>query len=229
MKIVQKIGLLAALVTVVASQAQAQVLVAYCQLGGGCKFYQTQYSYTQLDGMFNYLGTFEKDKGTLVFFKNKQNQDVHYPDRKRNPRELHAYFGGKGEPSIAKGNIAPFDEAIQPESGNWEATTETPTAKNCPPPLESQLKGIASVKSGLKNFKKPFSPAELLPPNTPWLTTTPNMYSAFLLPEANPSFKTLYEFEVKSPTLIKGTATIWIQIPTQSTCEMKTNFTFRRK
>lgn len=209
--------------------ANAQVMIAYCKLDGGCKFYQTSYAYAQVDGMLGYLGTFEKDKGILVFFKNKQNQDTHYPDRKRSPRQLHEYFGGKGEPTIAKGGIAPFEEAIQPKDGNWEAKTDNPVAKNCPSQLSMQLKGIASVKSGQRIFKKPFTPEELLPPKTPWLTIAPNMYKAFVLPQTEPAFKTIYDFEVVSPTLVKGATTTLIQIPTQATCEVKTNFTFKHK
>jgi hypothetical protein len=213
---------------VAALPLSAQVTIAYCKLGGGCKFYQTQYSYSQIDGMLNYLGTFEKDKGIMVFFKNKQNQDVHYPDRKRNPKELHAYFGGKGEPVVAKGGSA-FDGIIQPNDGNWEAVTEQPTTQNCPPQLAAQLKGIANLKSGNKTFKKPFTPEELLPPNTPWLTTAPNLYKAVILPSTSPSFRSMYDFEVISPQLVKGTLNVFVQIPSQPTCEVKTNFTFKHK
>lgn len=69
MKTRNKIALLLTVTLALGMQLRAQVTIAYCKLGGGCKFYQTQYTYTQLDGMFNYLGTFEKDKGTLVFSK----------------------------------------------------------------------------------------------------------------------------------------------------------------
>ena len=210
-------------------QVNAQVTIAYCKFGGGCKLYQTSYSYAQVDGMLNYLGTFEKSKGILVFFKNQQNQDTHYPDNKRSPRQLHEYFGGKGEPNIAKGAIAPFQEAIQPESGNWEAITEAPTTQNCPAQLEPGLKSAAGVRSGKKNFKRPFSPDELFP-NTPWVTTSPNKYRAIILPETQPAFKTIYEFEVVSPKLIKGTSLTVVNMGTQgAACSMKTNFTFKHK
>lgn len=207
----------------------AQVTIAYCKLGAGCKFYQTSLSYAQVDGMLNYLGTFEKEKGILVFFRNKQNQDVHYPDRKRSIKELNEYFGGKGEPNVSKGGLAPFETVIQPNDGNWEAITQTPLTKNCPPQLTSQLKGMASLKSGNRVFQKPFTPAELLPPDTPWLTTTPNVYKAILLPQSQPSIRSVYDFEVVSPQFIKGTLNVSIQIPSQPTCEVITDFTFKHQ
>lgn len=223
----QKIALLFAFP--LGMQLHAQVTIGYCKLGGGCKFYQTQYTYAQLDGMFNYLGTFEKDKGTLVFFKNKQNQDVHYPDTKRNLKELHTYFGGKGEPSVSKGGTIPFEALIQPEDGNWVAITAPPITKNCSPQLATQLKSIAGLKSGNKTFKKPFTLEDLLPPKTPWLTTAPNRYKAIVLPETKPTIKSVYDFEVVSTKEIKGTLQVSFQIPTQATCEVTTNFTFERK
>ncbi|MFN8347257.1 MAG: hypothetical protein U0X91_19800 [Spirosomataceae bacterium] len=229
MNALQKITLWVAFVLGVEFNLRAQVTIAFCKLEGGCKFYQTQYTYAQLDGMFNYLGTFEKDKGTLVFFRNKQNQDVHYPDKKRSLKELHAYFGGKGEPLISKGSIAPFEAIIQPENGLWEAITETPAAKNCSPQLATQLEGIAGLKNGNKNFKKPFTPEDLLPPQTPWLTTAPNVYKAIVLPETKPTIKSVYDFQVVSPQEIQGTLRMSFQIPSQTVCEVTTNFTFKRK
>lgn len=229
MKTRNKIALLLTVTLALGMQLRAQVTIAYCKLGGGCKFYQTQYTYAQLDGMFNYLGTFEKDKGTLVFFKNKQNQDVHYPDTKRNLKELHAYFGGKGEPPMAKGETVPFEAVIQPEDGNWVAITEPAVTKNCSPQLATQLKSTAGLKSGNKTFKKPFTPEDLLPPKTPWVTNAPNSYKAIILPETKPTIKSVYDFEVVTTKEIKGALHVSFQIPTQAACEVTTNFTFKRK
>lgn len=225
----QKIALLITTTLGIGMQLRAQVTIAYCKLGGGCKFYQTQHTYAQLDGMFNYLGTFEKDKGTLVFFKNKQNQDVHYPDTKRNLKELHVYFGGKGEPIVSKGGIVPFGAMIQPEDGNWVAITEPSVTKNCSPQLATQLKSTVALKNGNKTFKKPFTPEDLLPPKTPWLTTAPNTYKAVILSETKPTIKSVYDFEVASTKEIKGTLQMSFQIPTQASCEVTTNFVFKRK
>jgi len=165
----------------------------------------------------------------MVFFRNKQNQDVHYPDNKRNVAELHKYFGGKGEPSIAKGGVLPFENTIQPLDGNWIADTETPIAKGCPAQIQSQLGGIANLKSGSKTFSKPFTPEDLLPAKTPWISISLNSYKAFVMPETKPSFKSVYDFEVVSPSLIKGLLTINVEIPNQPKCEIKTNFTYSRK
>ncbi|KAB7726858.1 hypothetical protein F5984_23375 [Rudanella paleaurantiibacter] len=208
-------------------QANAQVTIAYCKLGGGCQFYQTAYSYAEIDGMFNYLGTFEKDKGILVFFRNKQQQDIHYPDRKRGPRELNEYFGGKCEPAIAKGGMAPFPEAIQPKNGNWSVITAEPVTKNCPAQLTAQLKSVSGLKSGQKVFKKPFSPDDLLPEKTPWLSIAPNGYKAFLMTRTAPTFTNTYDFEVVSPVRITGSLLTQIRIPNQATCEVRTNFSYQ--
>lgn len=207
---------------------RAQVTIAYCKFEQGCKFYQTQYSYKDIDIMLGYLGTFEKNKGTMVFFKNKQGQDIHYPDSKRSIKQLHEYFGGKGEPNIAKGGV-PFDKTIQPKDGNWTTQTDKPILKNCPSQLANQTDGFANFKSGNKVFSKPFNPSDLLPPNTKWLTLSENTYRAMVLPEAQAAFKTFYNVNVVSHELINGVADIYVNIPNQKTCEMKVNFTFKAK
>ncbi len=208
---------------------QAQVTIAYCKIDGGCKFYQTQYSYKDVDGMLGYLGVFEKDKGIMTFLKNKQGQDVHYPDKKRSPRELHEYFGGKGEPNIAKGEIiSPFDKTIQPKDGNWIAKTEKPILKNCPSLMDTQTDNIASIKSGNKVFSKPFNPTDLFP-NVKWLTLAENNYRVAILNDTQTAFKTFYTVNVLSPVQITGVADIYVTIPNQKTCEMKINFTFTTK
>lgn len=208
---------------------QAQVTIAYCKIDGGCKFYQTQYSYKDVDGMLGYLGVFERDKGIMTFLKNKQGQDVHYPDKKRSPRELHEYFGGKGEPNIAKGGIiSPFDKTIQPKDGNWIAKTEKPILKNCPSLMDTQTDNIASIKNGNKVFSKPFTPADLFP-NVKWLTLAENNYRVAILNDTQTAFKTFYTVNVLSPVQIAGVADIYVTIPNQKTCEMKINFTYTTK
>lgn len=208
---------------------QAQVTIAYCKIDGGCKFYQTQYSYKDVDNMLGYMGVFERDKGIMTFFKNKQGQDIHYPDKKRNPRELHEYFGGKGEPNIAKGGIIlPFDKTIQPKDGNWIAQTDKPILKNCPSQLGTQTDNIASIKSGNKVFSKPFKPTDLLP-NTKWLTLAENNYRVAILNDTQTAFKTFYTVNVLSPVQITGIADIYVTIPNQKTCEIKINFTYTTK
>lgn len=212
-----------------AMNTQAQVTIAYCKIDGGCKFYQTQYSYKDVDGMLGYLGVFEKDKGIMTFLKNKQGQDVHYPDKKRSPRELHEYFGGKGEPNIAKGGIiSPFDKTIQPKDGNWIAKTEKPILKNCPSLMDTQTDNIASIKNGNKVFSKPFTPADLFP-NVKWLTLAENNYRVAILNDTQTAFKTFYTVNVLSPVQITGVADIYVTIPNQKTCEMKINFTYTTK
>ena len=208
---------------------KAEVKIAFCKLESGCKFYETGYTYKQVDGMLGYLGVFERDKGIMVFFRNKQGEDVHYPDQKRTPKQLHEYFGGKGEPIIAKGGVLPFENSIQPLDGNWIVVTEAPIAKGCPEQMQSQLGGIASLKSGSKTFSKPFIPEDLLPDNTPWISTSLNKYKAFVLPKTNPSFKSIYDFNLVSPSSIKGSLTINVEIPNQPKCEIKTNFTYNRQ
>lgn len=210
--------------------ANAQVLIAYCKIEGGCKFYQTQYSYKDVDGLLGYLGTFEQDKGIMTFFRNKQGQDIHYPDKKRSPKELHAYFGGKGEPSIAKGGVAlPFADNVQPSDGNWTVATARPVLKNCPQQLGEQTDKLVSLKSGNKVFSKPFTPTDLLPKGTAWLNTSPGAYKATLVPESAPTFKNLYTFQVKSAELITGTLTTNVAIPNQPTCEVNIDFTYKKQ
>lgn len=208
---------------------QAQVTIAYCKIDGGCKFYQTLYTYKDVDGMLGYMGVFEQDKGIMTFFKNKQGQDIHYPDKKRSPRELHEYFGGKGEPTIAKGGIIlPFDKTIQPKDGNWTAQTDKPILKYCPNQLSTQTDNIASIKSGNKVFSKPFKPTDLLP-NTKWLTLAENNYRVAILNDTQTAFKTFYTVNVLSPVQITGVADIYVTIPNQKTCEIKINFTYTTK
>jgi hypothetical protein len=225
MKFLKKLTILTAILLFSSILAKAEVKIAFCQFEAGCKFYQTSLTYKQVDGLLGYLGVYEKDKGIMVFFRNKQNQDVHYPDQKRSPKELHQYFGGKGEPTTAKGDVLPFTN-IQPKDGNWLAVTETPIAKGCPAQLQEQLGEIASIKSGNRTFKKPFTPDELLPPDTTWINTATNSFKAVILPATKPAFTSIYDFEIVSPTLVKGILTINVQIPNQPTCEIKTNFTF---
>jgi hypothetical protein len=208
--------------------AYAEVTIAFCKLGEGCKFYQTQYTYRQVDGMLGYQGVYSRDKGIMVFFRNKQAEDVHYPDQKRNAKELHKYFGGKGDPSVAKGGVLPFENSIQPLDGMWTVVTQQPVTKNCPAQLEERLTALIDVKSGNKTFSKPFTAADLLPAKTVWINNSLNSYRAFLMPETKPIFRNIYDFEVQSPSLIIGTLRVAMEIPNQKTCEITTNFTYQR-
>ena len=209
--------------------SQAQVLLAYFQLNGGCNFYQSQLSYKQADQMMNYMGVFEEKKGILVFFKNKDGEDRYYGDYTRNPKELHTYFGGKGEPAISKGAFQPFPTAIQPEDGNWTISTAKPVTKDCLPGVEKEIEKIAMMKSGNKTFKKPFSPQELLPAGAQWVTLSVNNYRAVILPETGPSMLNTYDVTVLSPSKMNGTVNYTIRIPGQKTCQIRMNFDYLKK
>ncbi|WP_147277062.1 hypothetical protein [Runella aurantiaca] len=209
----------------------AQVTLAYCTLNGGCKFYQTPLSYKQVDLMMNYLGVFEEKKGIVVFFKNKSGENIYYADNKRSVRELDTYFGGKGEPVVAKDAVrSPFGDAtIQPNDGDWKVSAKPPVVKNCPAGLDEQASKLNLVKSGKKVFKRPFQMQELLPPGSVGLNTEPNAYRGLILVENQPTFKTIYEVKVKNPNFMEAELNYSIAIPSQPTCIVKIDFTYTRQ
>ncbi|MEZ4901154.1 MAG: hypothetical protein R2822_05030 [Spirosomataceae bacterium] len=153
---------------------------------------------------------------------------MYYGDYKRSPKELNEYFGGKGEPSIAKGGVLkPFDNTIQPKDGNWTITASKPVLKNCPAGLEKQMDNLVLPKSGNKVFKKPFDGTEILPAGTKWLTLSPNVYRGLILTETQPTFKSIYDLKVITPSLMEGNLNVFVQIPGQKTCEVKIDFSYK--
>lgn len=115
------------------AQSGQSPLIAYCTLEKGCTFCTSDYTYGEIDSVLNYLGTYEKDRGIMTFFVNKNGEQTHYPDRTRTPAQLHAYFGGKG--TVTTTNRCPMlrlEGSIQPNDGIWSIETGAPKVVNCP-------------------------------------------------------------------------------------------------
>lgn len=209
------------------SQTASSPQLAYCSADKGCTFCRSEYSYKDLDLALNYLGTFERDRGILTFFTNKNGEDTHYPDRKRTPAELHTYFGGKGSPSVLNACPMPFG-FIQPNDGDWSIRTSTPKAKNCPPGMGERLKEVQMFKNGPKTFSKPFTPNDLLAANeVKWFTTGSNRYRA-VFSGAIDGFGTIYDVKVLSPDSMQGNLSLGIKIPGKPVCEVTMDFTYTR-
>src|SRR5690606_32487583 len=123
----------------------------------------SDYTYGEIDSVLNYLGTYEKDRGIMTFFVNKNGEQTHYPDRTRTPAQLHAYFGGKG--TVTTTNRCPMlrlEGSIQPNDGIWSIETGAPKVVNCPAGTAEQLKKLKLFENGQKTFSKPFTPYDLL-------------------------------------------------------------------
>lgn len=216
------------LATPIFGQANEKPKVAFCEMGEGCVFYTHPFTYKQLDNIFNYLGDYETRKGILTFMKNKQGEEINYPDRKRNPKELHEYFGGKGEPPVKPWTVGIYPH-IQPEDGNWTVQNQKPQVSNCPKGVESQLDKVQMIQSGNKVFNKPFSPVELLPAKEVlWFPIKPNVFKGILqLPDA-PNFTTVYDVKILSPKSMEGLMNYSIKIPGLPTCKINVNFKYTK-
>lgn len=202
-------------------------VLAYCTLEKGCTFCQSEYSYKDIDSAFNYLGTYEKDKGILTFFTNKDGEDRHYPDRTRSVAQLHAYFGGKGAAMTMNACPIPFG-AIQPRDGNWSIDTSTPQTSNCPKGVAEELKKVKMFESGPKVFSKPFKPTDLLDVSEiNWFATNTNRYRG-VFNGAIGGFNTIYDVKILTPDSMKGNLSFEVKIPGQPLCKVNMDFTYTR-
>ncbi|HEY1055929.1 MAG TPA: hypothetical protein VGE24_12360 [Emticicia sp.] len=214
------------------SDTFAQILekpkVAFCEFGKGCVFYDHPFSYKQLDVMFDYLGNFEAKKGILTFVLEDNAKTNHYPDRKRNPDELHKLFGGKGNPLFVPWSLSIYQN-IQPEDGKWKIESEKPQVGNCPKGIDAQLANIKVIESGNKKFSKPFSPEPLLPAKeAKWFPVEPNEYKCILqLTESN-TFTTVYDVRITTPRNMEGVMNYTINIPNLPVCRIKVNFKYTK-
>lgn len=208
-------------------QGADKPLLAYCELEKGCTFCRSEFSYRDIDTAFNYLGTYERDKGILTFFTNKSGEDTHYPDIKRTAQQLHEYFGGTGTASVL--NACPLPNGIiQPNDGNWTIVVAKPQTSNCPKGTDAQLVKTQMIKSGAKVFSKPFKPQDLLDtPEAKWFATNLNRYRA-VFSGAVGTFDTVYDVKVLSADSMKGNLSFEIKIPGQKVCRVSQDFTYSR-
>lgn len=210
------------------AQVNEKPKVAFCETGKGCIFYDHPFSYKQLDVMFNYMGVFREKKGILTFLVNNQGERINYPDTKRNSKELHEYFGGKGEPPIKPWTMTMF-QSIQPEDGNWIVKNERPQTSKCPKGVSEQLDKLQLIKSGNKTFGKPFSPVELLPAKEAhWFTVGPDLYKGLIMVSNSDSITTVYDVKVNTPKSIDGTMNYTIKIPGLAACRIKIDFKYTK-
>lgn len=224
----KKLILLIALFVGGAAAQNNEPILAYCATDQGCLFCKSEYSYGQIDGLLGYLGAYARDKGIMTFFTNKSGEQVHYPDTKRTPSELHKYFGGKGSISIT--NACPLlTDSIQPADGNWQIQTGHPQTTNCPKGLDEELKKVTMFKSGPKTFSKPFSPDDLLSAtDVRWMQVGANRYRG-IFSGAIGGFDTIYDVNVVSPDSIRGDLSFEVKIPGQPVCKVKKDFDYSRK
>ncbi|RYU95029.1 hypothetical protein [Emticicia agri] len=228
-----KKNLLVALLTLITTfgtfaQSNDKPKVAFCQLPKGCVFYDHPFTYKQLDLMFDYLGTYENKKGILAFVTNVIGERMNYPDRKRSPKELHEYFGGKGEPLVVPWSMS-IHQNIQPEDGKWTIASEKPQVGNCPKGVETQLEKVKMLESGDKTFDKPFSPVALLPAKeAKWFPVEPNVYKCILQLTDSDVITTIYDVKVISPESMSGTMNYTFKIPNLPTCRIKINFKYTK-
>ena len=209
------------------AQGSNSPTLAYCETGKGCTFCQSAYSYDDIDSMLGYLGTYKSEKGVMTFFRNKEGEQRHYPERKRSRSQLHEYFGGKGEPA-ASANCPMAFPGIQPRDGNWTIRTEKPISKNCPAGTAEQLDKITLFGSGPKTFSKPFVPTDLLSvQEIKWISLGPNEYRG-VFDGAIGSFNTIYDVTVQSPESMTGSLSAEIKIPGQPVCSIRKTFNYTR-
>lgn len=210
------------------AQVQEKPKVAFCEFGKGCVFYDHPFSYKQLDLMFNYLGTYEEKRGILTFSLETNGQRTNYPDRKRNPSELHKLFGGKGDPLFVPWSMT-IHQNIQPEDGKWIVESEKPQVGNCPKGVEAQLDKVKMIESGNKTFDKPFSPVALLPAKeAKWFPVESNAYKCILQLTESDVITTIYDVKVQSPKSISGTMNYTFKIPNLPICRIKVNFKYTK-
>lgn len=211
------------------AQSAQSPLIAYCALEKGCTFCTSEYTYSEIDGILDYLGTYEKDRGIMTFFVSKNGEQTHYPDRKRTPAELNAYFGGKG--AVTTSNRCPSlrrEGSIQPNDGIWSIETNVPKAVDCPAGTADQIKKLKMFESGQKSFSKPFTPDDLLNANeVRWLSTGLNRYRGVFSGPIG-GFDTVYEVSVLSPDSMKGNLSFEIKIPGQKVCKVSMDFDYVR-
>ncbi len=202
--------------------------VAFCEFGKGCVFYDHPFSYKQLDVMFGYLGNFEAKKGILTFVLEDNAKTNHYPDRKRNPDELHKLFGGKGKPLFVPWSLLVYQN-IQPEDGRWKIESEKPQVGTCPDGIDAQLAKVKVIESGDKKFGKPFSPEPLLPAKeAKWFPVEPNTYKCILQLTESDILTTIYDVKIISPRAIEGVMNYTFKIPNLPVCRIKVNFKYTK-
>ncbi|MBA4848955.1 hypothetical protein [Emticicia sp. BO119] len=210
------------------AQSNEKPKVAFCQRPEGCVFYDHPFSYKQLDLMFNYLGDYENRKGILTFVTDATGERMNYPDRKRSPKELNEYFGGKGEPLVVPWSLS-IHQNIQPEDGKWTIANEKPQVRNCPKGVETQLEKARMIESGNKVFDKPFSPFTLLPAReAKWFPVEPNIYKCILQLTESDVVTTVYDVKVLTPKTMEGTMNYTFKIPNLPTCRIKVNFKYTK-
>lgn len=215
-----------------ASQMFAQVnekpKVAFCEFGKGCVFYDHPFTYKQLDAMFNYLGNYEAKKGILTFSLESDGTRTNYPDRKRDPKELHKLFGGKGDPLFVPWSMF-IHQNIQPEDGRWTVQNEKPQIGNCPKGIETRLDKIKIIESGNKVFDKPFSPVPLLDAKeAKWFPVESNVYKCILQLTESDVITTVYDVRVVSTKNIEGTMNYTFKITNLPVCRIKVNFKYTK-
>lgn len=194
----------ALLAPAMAQDTPDRVLALYCYGENGCQAYLTPFTYAEMDGLLDKLGTLEGEGAgkPVVFLRNNAGEAVDYVDLQRSPEEINALFGGTGAPPTI--NSYPDLGDIQPRDGTWSIAMEPTSAENCPPGVEGAMSGLRLAESGTISFTTPFRPDQALPDQSVrWLKIAPDHYRA-ILPGSDAMFAT-YDLRVESSERLSGT------------------------
>lgn len=209
------------------AQAHAEsVRWALCQLEQGCQLCELPITHLQADLALSALGTVRDAPGhTVTVMRNRAGEWTWYYDTRRSPAELHAYFGGSGEPN--QGTCAALPGDLQPRDGKWSIQAAPATSKNCPAGLDAQLQVLPMPQSGPVVFDKPFRASSVLP-GASWIQIAPNRHVGSIAPAGNDSLKGHYTLEVVSETAMRGELKVTAPIPGQPACEIRMGFNYSR-
>jgi len=207
--------------------AQAErVRWALCQLEQGCQLCELPITHEQADLALSAMGMVRDAPGhTVTVMRNRAGEWTWYYDTRRAPAELHAYFGGGGEPTSGTCPALPGD--IQPRDGHWTITPQATTTRNCPQGLASQLQVMPLPASGAVRFDTPFRAVAALP-GAAWIQIAPNRHVGSIAPAGDAGLKGQYTLEVASESAMSGELRLSAPMPGQPVCEIRMGFDYRR-
>lgn len=224
-----KILFLLTIALLTSSLLRAQkVLIANCEEGGGCTFQLSNVSAEDLGIIVDDKDIYHNTKnGDMVVFGKKQDgTEIVYRESGKSRSQLDREWGGDGYTMIY-----PFNPALQPMDGKWQATYGNVTGTSCYVDIVSIFKRSLSGNAGKGNitFQKPFTPAQLFPSaDMKWRQVSFSKYIGIINFGAGASspMSMQYTIHIVNERKIESVYDVTIRIPTKGNCKSRIPVTF---